>query len=154
MLFSFKYFLPSLLLLMSCSEPSIIKHSYSVNNPQKNLKLEGTLYGLEEMDHYNTLQLSTIEHELVDNTSAKAKITGVVVGFSSNSALIKGDKDYFFIEIEEPLTLPKESLGKECLFQGLAQMRDSSEMSSEIKALNPNKKRYLHFTVSSMIVLK
>jgi len=123
MKFIFKYLLLFILVLTSCSNPTVIQHPYYYNNA-KGLQIKGTVYGLEDMNHFNAMETEDIEHELVDDTKAKVKIVGKInVYHSPTNIFAQSSKGKNFeVFISEPLGIDTSLIGKTCIFQGKAQM--------------------------------
>ncbi|MCX6180511.1 MAG: hypothetical protein NT150_01100 [Bacteroidetes bacterium] len=143
------------LALASCTESPVIQRAYSCKSTKKNLQIEGYFIGLEEMDHFNAMELRYIEHELVDDTKAKAKILGSIEKIEGNTILLKGDSlNFFYAVLEEPLTFNDSLLHRHCILQGRAQMEDSTKVPASIKPFFKNAKRILRFETRAAIILK
>lgn len=128
----------------ACSEPPIVRHSYHFSNAKNLTNIEGEVYGLEEMDHYNSLTLESIIHELVDETKAKIKVEGRIKSITSGRKLVaeSDQKQIFTAELDSPLQLNDTMVDKKCIFQGIGQMNENNE------------NRTLEVQVQSMIILR
>jgi hypothetical protein len=143
------------LALASCSESLVTHHSYTYKGVQKNILIEGEFIGLENMDHFNAMEARFIEHELVDDTKAKAKILGSIEKIEGSTILLKSDSlNFFYAELEDPLTFNDSLLQRRCILQGVAQMEDSSLLADWLKPFAKNKKRFLRFNTRAAIILK
>lgn len=143
------------LAISSCAESPILQHPYTYKSVQKGIVIEGDLIGLEEMDHFNAMEARFIEHELVDNTKAKAKILGSIEKIEGNTILLKSDSlNFFYAVLEDPLTFNDSLLHRSCILQGSAQMEDSTTLTPNIKPFAKNKKRFLRFDTRAAIILK
>ncbi|MFM7023947.1 MAG: hypothetical protein ACKOXB_13330 [Flavobacteriales bacterium] len=148
----FKLLILFALTMAACAESPVIQHPY---NYKGKIALEGHVIGLEEMDHFNALEAKFIEHELVDETKAKAKILGRIEKINGSTIILKSDSlHYFYAVLEEPLTFNDSLLHQRCILQGLAQMEDSSQLPGEVKGYAKGQKRFLRFDTRSAIILK
>ena len=144
-----KFILKHLLLLsiftLGCDEPHIIRHSYHYINSKNHTSIEGEVYGLEDMDHYNVMQAESIMHELVDDNKAKLKIHGTIKAkINEQRFQVESEQhNYFTVELEHPLQAHDSLIGKKCIFQGIGQMNESTK----------EKGRTLLVEAKSMIIL-